>query len=88
MSPFTADSKILNKVLDGDSAIWKDLHGPIESIRIFDRKAADSKDQITAFAIEIKTNESTKTCTGVYSVEAKWDFMELKSVLVTKMKTT
>lgn len=95
MSPFTGDSHILNKILHNDSFIWKELHGAIQSIRIFDRKEASPKNSSTVFTVEIKTDESvvspsnpqaSKACTGIYKIEAKWDFMVLQSVNIKKLK--
>ena len=93
MSPFTGDRTILNKVLQSD-LLWKELHGNIESIRIFDRKVTSIKNLITIFKLEIQTNEYdsdssnpkiSKSCTGTYEIEAEWDFMILKSVNIKKL---
>ena len=91
MSPFTGDAVILEKVLGNDGKIWKEMSGPIQSIRIYDRIAAEPKSQTTKFTIEIKTDEAVvqrgpKSCVGVYRVEATWDFMALKKVVVKSLK--
>lgn len=93
MSPFTFDSAILQKVISGESGIWKEMHGSIEFIRIYDREPFAKKEDTTyRFKIEIITDESIvqnvsgKKYLGVFSVEATWDFMKLVSVKVEKIK--
>ncbi len=91
MNPFTGDATVLAKALGNDGGIWKDLHGTIQSIRIFDRVEQTPKNQTQSFSLEIKTDESAvggsgpKACTGIFRVEASWSFMELKSVTVKKL---
>lgn len=94
MSPFTGDATILEKVLGNAGGIWKEMHGTIQSIRIFDRVVATPQQPITKFKVEIVTDESAvqappatgpQYATGVFSIEAVWDFMELKNVDVEKI---
>lgn len=94
MSPFTADSKVITEILKGTSPIWKSLHGPIESIKITERKDKNDKSGSLeqTFKIEVKTSRvdaSLKTnppdfpaCTGLYEVKAQWNFMDLKDVQI------
>ena len=94
MNPFTGDSTILKKVFESEHPkLWQDLRGPIESIRIFDRDQSNDKraNAKTVFSVEIKTSEPSSSlpdfpaCTGVYRVEATWEFMFLKAVKVKQL---
>jgi hypothetical protein len=81
VSPFIGDVKVIKKIFEDDTSLWKDFSGPIESLRIFDRKDITSTDQTSAFTLEIKTKELFNH----YRVEAKWDFMILESVNINKI---
>lgn len=94
MSPFTGDAIILERVLRGESGIWRDVSGNIQLIRIFDRLEFIKDSQLTKFKIEIIIAEvdssldissNEKTCTFTFQIEAFWDFMALKEVIITKL---
>lgn len=94
MSPFTGESIVIREILKGEHNIWKSLSGPIDSIRVLERKAK-TKGPNDYWRIEIKTKRLDSSikdnppdfpaCTGIYEVNATWDLMSLTGVQIKEL---
>jgi hypothetical protein len=95
MSPFTGDAAIIERVLNELSGKME-MSGPIQSIRILDRVTLPRSPNITAFTVQVITDElvrnpdtqggGSRIRTGHFEVTATWDFMPLKSVVDKRIK--
>jgi hypothetical protein len=93
MSPFTADSRILVKVLSNDGPLWKSLSGPIVSMEFLERstiKISTTKME-QKFLLKVTTLENDLDSKGKqrktsFSVKALWDYMDLESVAINELE--
>ncbi len=84
MSPFTADSDAIIAMLQGETGLFKVLHGPIVSIKKVSTQKIRDSDSVTTYIdiFEIKTEKisseekAKKSCSLTVKVSTKRDFMK------------
>ncbi len=84
MSPFTADSDAIIAMLQGETGLFKVLHGPIISIKKVSTQKTSDNASVTTYidVFEIKTEKipseekTKKSCSLTVKVSTKRDFMK------------